>query len=217
MSEDLNRRQSDLFDNICKPVERKELPKPNKARLVSSRPVQQETPIEKSKPKVLQNAPKRPDTLVSKIVPLPAPTGRVFKKLLNIFISSLTFETRKQVKLIGNGVCVENTDQIQRVVNELMRKAKGNKAQSLTKTPNYRTLISASHIVTFFIPITAPETKQLTINIFKTNEDIDDKIRQLQDTEKRLSDLMENQKANEQFKTNVQEKLLDFIKTLTTE
>ena len=135
-SEDLNRRQSDLFDNICKPVERKELPKPNKARFVSSRPVQQETPIEKSKPKVLQNAPKRPDTLVSKVVPQPAPTGRVFKKLLNIFITSLTFETRKQVKLIGNGVCVENTDQIQKVVNELMRKAKGNKTLCLTK--NYK-------------------------------------------------------------------------------
>ena len=71
--------------------------------------------------------------------------------------------------------------------------------------------------IKFFIPITAPATKQLTINIFKTNEDIDEKIRQLQDTEKRLTDLMESQKANEQFKTNVQEKLLDFIKTLTTE
>ena len=71
--------------------------------------------------------------------------------------------------------------------------------------------------IKFFIPITAPARKQLTINIFRTKEDIGDKIRELQDTEKRISDLMESQKANEQFKTNVQEKLLDFIKTLTTE
>ena len=152
---------------------------------MSSRPVQQETPIEKSKPKVLQNAPKRPDTLASKIVPRSAPT----------------------VKLIGNGICVGNTDQIEKVVNELIRKAKGNQTQ----------VILSDHFQRFFIPITAPPSKQLSINIFKTEDDINEKIRQLQETEKRLADMMESQKTSERFQTNVQQKLLDFVKTLTSE
>ena len=68
----------------------------------------------------------------------------------------------------------------------------------------------------FFISILAPSST-LSINILKTEEDINEKIRELQETEKRLVDIIERQRTNEQSQTNIQHKLLDFINELAAE
>ena len=56
----------------------------------------------------------------------------------------------------------------------------------------------------------------LSIKIIKTAEDINEKIRELQETEKRLVNLIDRQRANEESQTNIQQKLLDFVNELAT-
>ena len=98
-------------------------PKPDNLKM-SSRSLHKETLVVASRPKALQNPSKQPDNQESKVVPLFAPTGRVPKT--SICMPSFGFEPRKTVKLIDNGICVANNDQIKKAVGKLIKTAKGN-------------------------------------------------------------------------------------------